>query len=191
MRKLILTDVDGVLLDWNEGLYQWMKAKGYERKSEKHYDLGPLYGIDDDLANDLAIEFNHSKYVIDLSPLRDAVKYVKKLHEEQGFVLHCVTAIPNTQYIWNGRYKNLCDIFGTSAIGRLECTGTSENKRKILEEYKDDGIPWIEDRIENAEMGLEYGLDCYLIEHEFNKDEKLHEDLNKVKNWRELYDMFS
>ena len=37
--KLILTDCDGVLLDWEYHFYKWLKAtEGYER-------LGPEYNI--------------------------------------------------------------------------------------------------------------------------------------------------
>jgi hypothetical protein len=44
---------------------------------------------------------------------------------------------------------------------------------------------WIEDKVENAELGLDMGLDSILIEHGFNMD---HEYIPTMKNWKEVYD---
>ena len=47
---------------------------------------------------------------------------------------------------------------------------TGEDKDRILTEYQDSGYLWIEDKVQNAECGLKYGLDSVLFEHGFNMD---------------------
>ena len=183
--KMILTDVDGVLLHWNQGFDTFMRNKGFTKKVNGEYELGITYGISEEEAHKYAIEYNQSAYIGSLPPLRDAIKYVKKLHEEHGYVFHCISAVPDNQEVWNLRYENLKKLFGT-AIVRLDCSGSSDNKRKYLEEYKDSGLPWIEDKIEMAELGLELGLACYLMEHDYNKKMN-NNDIMRIKNWSEVY----
>ena len=189
MNKLILTDVDGVLLNWSDGFDQWMAERGYDRVLSGEYELGPTYGIDNDTAHKLAVEFNSSDAIGDLEPLRDSVKYVKKLYEEHGFRLHCITAIPDTQKTYLSRSKNLARYFG-DAIYRLNCTDSSKNKHIYLREYIDTGMPWIEDRIEMAELGERMGLTTYLIDHDYNQHLD-NNDIMRVKNWKELYEILT
>ena len=191
MNNVILTDVDGVLLNWFHSFRQWMKLKGYEVKNMSEYDVGGIYGIDKDFAKDLVNTFNSSVYVSSLPPYKDAVKYVRKLHEEHGFVLHCITAIPNTPEVRKFREDNLKAIFGPTVVERLECTGTSKAKLPILAEYADSGVPWIEDKVTNATMGLDLGLDCYLMVHDHNENYDHHDDLKRIENWKELYEILT
>ena len=37
MSKVILTDIDGVVLDWETSFYEWMSNKGYDAKNAGVY----------------------------------------------------------------------------------------------------------------------------------------------------------
>ena len=47
---------------------------------------------------------------------------------------------------------------------------------------------WIEDKTENANLGAEMGLNSFLIEHPYNINNKTHEEVNRVRNWKEIYE---
>ena len=46
---------------------------------------------------------------------------------------------------------------------------------------------WIEDKVENALVGEEAGLDCLLMEHGHNMDCQ-HENITIVRNWKDVYE---
>jgi hypothetical protein len=186
--RLILSDVDGVLLHWDATFDDWMKLHGYEKKVEGEYELDVAYGLPLKVAISLAIRFNESAYIGSLPPLRDSVKYVRKLYEEHGYTFHCITALPNTNPIWNLRLQNLTRVFGEGPIIKLDCTGSSQNKYKYLEKYKDSGLPWIEDKASNAEMGNDLGLTCFFVNHLYNERDELSSDILRVDKWAEIYE---
>ena len=52
------------------------------------------------------------------------------------------------------------------------------------------GVIWIEDKVQNAVAGAQQGLRTFLMEHNYNMDYK-NDKIQKVKNWKELYDTIS
>ena len=68
---------------------------------------------------------------------------------------------------------------------KIICLDTGEDKDRILKEYQDSGYLWIEDKVQNAECGLKYGLDSVLFEHGFNMD---NEQFKKYPDWKSIYE---
>lgn len=186
--NVIVVDVDGVLLYWEHGFHMWMVSNGYKNPSNKFYNIEDRYKIEEKEADTLIKSFNESAAMSRLPPMKDAMKYVKKLHEEHGFVLHCITAISNTRDMYNARLENLENLFGKTVVERLTLCGASENKPKFLEEYVDSECFWVEDLMENAIMGLKYGMKPLLIDHHYNKEHH-NADVQRVNNWKEIYDI--
>ena len=91
--KIIVVDCDGVLLDWEHSFKLWMKEKGYEVKNDVEYSMAKSYEMEKPEMKKLIRHFNESATMCCLPPLRDAVKYVRKIHEELGYVFHCVTSM--------------------------------------------------------------------------------------------------
>ena len=56
-------------------------------------------------SNVMARYFNESAAVEHIPPLRDAIKYVKKLHEEHGFVFHLITSLSSDVHAQSLRTK--------------------------------------------------------------------------------------
>ena len=110
--KIILTDCDGVLLDWCVAFNQWMTFKGYVLKNSMEYDVVNKYQITEPEKRKLTSEFNSSAWMGYLTPYKDAVKYVKKLHEEHGYVFHVITSLSNDKFAQKLRISNLENIFG-------------------------------------------------------------------------------
>jgi beta-phosphoglucomutase-like phosphatase (HAD superfamily) len=186
--KLILVDADGVLLDWEWAFNVWMQEHGFAEiaGSKLSYDMSIRYGITREQVRKLIRIFNESAAIGFLPALRDAMYYVKRLHEEHGFRFHCITSLsldPNAQRL---REMNLQKLFGPTVFERIVCLDTGADKTEALEEYEGSGCWWIEDKPENAAVGYKAGLKCLLVEHGHNMH-YFHEGITLVKSWREIY----
>jgi len=184
--KVILVDCDGVLLDWEYSFDQWMKRHGYEIAVDGPYQMKEKYGMPEKDIKRLIRMFNESATIRKLPPLRDAIKYVKKLHEEHGYIFHCVTSLSNDQYAQHLRTKNLIEMFGPSVFEKYTYLDTGADKDEALSEYKDTQCYWVEDKIKNAEVGYDLGLKSILVEHTHNKDYS-NNNIPVLKNWKEIY----
>lgn len=187
--KLILTDCDGVLLDWEWAFNVWMQEHGFEEieDSKLHYDMSVRYGIPREQVVKLIRIFNESAAIGFLPPQRDATYYVKRLVEEHGYRFHCITSLSLDANAQRLREMNLKKIFGDQAFEKIICLDTGAPKDEVLEDYQGTGLLWIEDKWENAVTGYEYGLKPILLEHGHNMD-KSHPGITTVKNWRHIYE---
>ena len=183
-QKLILTDADGVLLNWEYAFSCYQKQPG----ANYQYDISKSFNVEsNNKGHKLVKQFNESAAMGFLPALRDSVHYVKKLHEEKGYEFHCITSMSTDTYAYKLRRMNLEKLFGTSAFTKLICLATGAPKDEALAEYKDSNCFWIEDKLENAEAGLKQGLRPILVEHGHNMNEELTNGIHKVVNWKEIY----
>lgn len=188
--NVILTDVDGCLLYWEHGFHMWMLDNGYKNvaRGHGHYNIYEKYGISEEKGDMLVQAFNESAAIRRLPPVKDAIKYVRKLHEEHGYVLHCISAIPNTIDMYEARMENLQNIFGKTVVERLYLCDRSKNKPEYLKKYEDTECFWIEDLIMNSEAGLQFGLKCMLMDRHYNKNySKIDPRVKRVYNWEGIY----
>lgn len=185
--KTILVDADGVLLDWEYAFSVWMEQHGHVKQqgSEFIYDIGEQYGITKPQAKQLVKIFNESAAIGFLPPLRDAMFYVKRLHEEHGYRFHCITSLSLDPNAGKLREMNLRKLFGKTAFERVVCLDTGADKTQALEPYRNTGLWWIEDKPENADVGYNLGLQSVLMEHGHNMNHECPYPV--VKNWREIY----
>lgn len=184
--KVILVDCDGVLLDWEYAFDQWMKRHGYHKEFDQVYDMSVSYSMKRADIKRLIRMFNESATIRKLPPLRDAIKYVRKIHEEKGIVFHAITSLSNDEYAQHLRTKNLCELFGPTTFERYVYLDTGADKDEALAEYKDSGCLWVEDKIANAEVGRDLGLRSVLMRHGFN-DSYHNDDIPLVNDWADLY----
>ena len=187
-KKLILTDADGVCLDWEWAFNVYMQEHGFEEieGSKLNYDMSIRYGIPREQVVNLIRIINESAAIGFLPAQRDAMYYIKKLHEKHGYVFHCITSLslnPNAQRL---REMNIHKMFGPTAFERIVCLDTGAHKDDALEEYEGTGLVWLEDKVENAEAGYKYGLNPLLMVHGHNMHH-YHPGITPVKNWQEIY----
>jgi hypothetical protein len=186
--RVILTDFDGVCGDWEWAFNVYMQEHGFEEVpgSKLNYDMSIRYGIPREQVVKLIRIFNESAAIGFLPAQRDAMYYIKKLHEKHGYVFHCITSLslnPNAQKL---REMNIHKLFGPTAFERIVCLDTGAHKDDALEEYEGTGLIWLEDKIENAEAGYKYGLNPLLMVHGHNMHH-YHPGITPVKNWQEVY----
>ena len=183
--RIILTDVDGVLLNWGYAFKVWMEQKGYDVKDPDVYNVDKIFDMERAESKKMVRHFNESASVGFLPPLRDAIHYVRKLHEEHGYVFHAITSLSLDPHAAKLREQNLAKLFGETAFEKVVCLDTGADKDEALEPYRDSNFVWIEDKVENAEVGDKLGLDSILIEHAYNMDNK---DFPLMKNWKDVYE---
>ena len=185
--KIILTDADGVLLDWEYAFDVWMSQHGFNKVEPLKYNIGTRYGIDIEQGKRLIKIFNESAHIGFLPALRDAMFYVKRLHEEHGYVFHCITSLSKDENAQELRKMNLRKLFGQTAFEKFIFLDTGADKDQILEEYRDSNYLWVEDKISNAVVGYQLGLNSVIMEHGHNMDYT--GPIPLVKNWRDIYEI--
>jgi beta-phosphoglucomutase-like phosphatase (HAD superfamily) len=188
--KLILTDCDGVLLDWNATFIEWMALKGYKEVRTDIYHINERYGIDRKQSKALVREFNESAAVGFLKPFRDARYYVWRMYGEFGYKFRVITSLSLDPWAAKAREANLKQYFG-DAIESVICLDCGADKDDALAPYKDSGMFWIEDKPENVEAGLNVGLRGILIDHEHNAYVKWNSDktAHRAETWADIYDI--
>jgi len=185
--RIILTDCDGVLLDWEKAFDQYMLDLGHAKISDgdRQYSIGRRYGIGQDHGRDLIRRFNESARIGWLEPLRDAQHYIALL-ALQGWRLHCITSLTLDWHAQQLRRWNLQRLFGPDVIEHYVFLDTGQDKNQALAQYQGRSLLWIEDKIENCEVGRDLGLCALLMDHEHNR-EPLGPDILRVRHWQDVY----
>lgn len=189
MKKIILTDADGVLLDWEYAFDVWMQQHGFNKVEGGNlkYNIGKRYNIDYEQGKKLIKMFNESAHIGFLPALRDSMYYVKRLHEEHGYVFHCITSLSKDENAQELRRMNLRKLFGKTAFDKFIFLDTGADKDEVLNEYKNTGYWWVEDKIDNAIAGQQLGLKSLLVEHGHNMEFE-HPEIPRVTSWKEIYE---
>ena len=187
--NVIVTDYDGCMALYEHSFHMHMVERGYSSLCDRNfYLMSERYNISEQESEDLVRAFNESAVLRRLPPVKDAIKYVRKLHEEHGFVFHVITAIPDTRPVYEARLENIENLFGKTAIERLTLCNHSADKPKYLKEYEGTECLWIEDTPKNALFGLEFGMKPLLMDRTYNMD-FFHPEIERVNNWKEIYEI--
>jgi hypothetical protein len=184
--KLIVTDADSVLLDWEYSFDVYANSRGFFKDAtvKPSFELAPMYRIKDEHVLSLIKQFNESAAIGFLPALRDAYQWVRKLAEE-GFRFHVVTAVSDDPYVKELRVRNLEKLFG-KVFDHVECLPTGSSKKQYLEaNFKDSRLFWIEDHVKNAEDGLRAGMLPLIMAHGYNRDYQ--GPIKRVMGWEEIY----
>lgn len=189
-KNVILTDIDGVILAWEYSFNCWMEQHGHKQISGGNlkYNIGKRYGIDDEEGKRLIKYFNESASIGFLPPHRDSIHYVRRLHEEHGYVFHAITSLSKDQNSCKLREMNLKKLFGETAFEKFVFLDTGADKDEALIPYKDSGLYFIEDKIDNCITGINMGLKSLLMTHGHNMN-FIHPEITHVKNWKQIYEI--
>lgn len=174
----ILIDCDGVILDWEKGFHSYMESLGYTKNNTNGW-LESQYDLDQSIVRQHIRKFNQSTFIENLSPIDDAVHYMKEL-KKLNYNFICITSISLDSSVQQMRIKNFDSLFDKDFFEDIIFLDTYKPKDDILKHYANTGYWWIEDSISNATVGKNLGLRSIL----FNKSA---EGLLSVFNWKELY----
>lgn len=184
--NLILVDADGVLLDWSGRFDTWMISHGHQLQDPDAYLIDERFDVSFNHGRACIKQFNESAAIGYLDALRDAEWYVQKLHKWHDYTFHLITSLSRDVYAGRAREANIRNLFGDHVFSRFVFLGTGDDKHEALAEYKDSDCWWFEDKIENAEVGLDFGLRSVLMEHGYNRNYK-NPHIPVVPDWHGFY----
>ena len=189
--KIILTDFDGVLGNWNDAFSKYMANLGLPQlpNKEAEYSIAGRHGISVKHALARITEFNEGAWIDDIGPFADSQEYVKKL-ADKGFRFIIVTSISNAPQAKQYRTQNAVKLFG-DVFDEINCIELGASKAHILTRWADTGYFWIEDHMRQAEAGYEVGLKTILIEHPYNTHyiTDLFPKVSYETPWAEIYNI--
>lgn len=189
VKDFILTDIDGVCLDWRTSFFHWLHTKKSMSPIDStthNYSVAETFGINKDIASQLVCEFNDSAAIGYLDALLDSRHYIRLLNEKHGYKFIAITSLSLDPFAKKAREQNLERLFG-DAFMYVMCLDTAAPKDTVLTQMQENhyGAWWIEDKIENADVGLELGYRSILMEQDWNK--RYTGSALRAKNWEDVY----
>lgn len=191
----ILTDVDGVLLDWIDGFLNWcVNHKSYPTtildQRTNAYDLETMLSTTLDVILSLITEFNNSPYFGQLRSTKHSEIVIPKLLE-RGYTFIAITACGEDHHHYETRLNNLVQVFGSNVFDELVILPVGGCKKDALLKYKDTNMVWIEDTVSHCVAGADLGLNAHLINQVYNTDnisdlKVLASGITRVNDWHEL-----
>lgn len=191
MARLILTDIDEVVLNWDTAFEDWyMKSyplfdgKAPEKTLRESKDIEDWLKCDYETTRTLIANFNQCKdHFPYLKPYDHALKYVNQLHKE-GWSFVAITACAEDVWTHDARRENLERHF-PGVFDTIHCVGLGKAKTKFLERYKPTW--WVDDKPKHAEEGGRIGHKAFLMEQHYNVGFKTRYS-KPAKDWKEIYD---
>jgi uncharacterized HAD superfamily protein len=200
--RIILTDVDGVLLEWEHHFTKWMLQRTLfdERGARYHphrllpdkentYEMAERFGVTKTEIRKHIREFNRSAWMGTQRPMLESQTWVKLLAAE-GWTFIPITSQTSDIPAQQLRKRRLGELFGEHVFINYHILGTGADKDSALAEFHNTGLYWVEDKPNNAVAGLKYGLKPILIDHPYNRDFD-HPDVIRVSNWKEIHQILS
>lgn len=188
--KILLTDVDGVLLDWESKFENFVLALGYNFKPnhEFMYSISDQIGVSKEEGTELIAKFNRSSDFESILQYRDSAWGIEKLKSE-GWKFVAITTAGLDPWTYGLRRSNLDNVFGKDVIDELYILELHGDKGEILQNYRDSGLFWIEDKPSNAELGYKYGLKPLLMDNLHNRTYT--GKVPRVQSWEEIYNIIT
>lgn len=188
--KILLTDVDGVLLDWEVKFEKFVLALGYNFKPnhEFMYSISDQIGVSKEQGTELIAKFNRSSDFESIPPYRDSVEGIARLKAE-GWRFVAITTAGLSPWTYGLRRDNLDHVFGKDTIDELYILELHGDKGEVLKNYQDSGFYWVEDKPSNAELGYKYGLKPLLMDNLHNR--AYVGKVPRIHSWEEIYNIIA
>ncbi len=184
MSKIILSDVDGVLLDWMDRFTGYMVSEGYSIQEDSHnqYDLGTVFNITEKEALEEITKFNDDEWTFGTLQACDGAEEAISILSKLGYSFVAITSCSEKSEVVNLRKANLYNVFG-DVFDEVHCIGVHQDKTETLEKYEQTF--WIEDRFSHALEGLNAGHNAILIDRSWNQNED-HPLITRCHSWAEI-----
>jgi len=185
MSKILLTDLDGVVLDWFGTFLHWLDVQKINYKGDAERDDYSLSDIvDHPDPESLVIEFNSSTYFRYIPAYVDAMIYLPKVKKELGYEIVAITSCSDKQKTIDLRTACLEDLFGKGFFKEINCIPLGGDKLPLLKGYAP--TYWIEDNTKNALKGIEAGHKVILMNKDYNEKDKA-KGCIRLENWEDIY----
>lgn len=176
MKKYLLTDCDGVLLNWKDAFADWI---GLEAEYDHDYDLSVCYNIPNWKMEVLMQTFERSKHFGYLEAVEPFALTALRtlLNDYKIVVISSVSADPS---VVKNRAKNLIAVYGDIFEDIIHVG--SDSKWETLSTFP-PGSVWVEDNIKNYLMGEPLDFESFLYKRPWNR----HQSIHPRYDWCDIY----
>ena len=178
-RKILLTDIDGVVLDWQKHFNKYLD---HYYPGEELFD--PTVFAQGERTGKIIKEFNNSAWIGFLEPWKDSVEVLTELNH-MGWKIYGCTSMGTDQYANALRKKNI-ETLMPDVFAQLEIIPFMQPKGNWLAPWKGSGAVWVEDKWSNAIIGADIGIKTFLMKQSYNSKQD-YQGVEKVDNWRQIY----
>lgn len=190
----VITDVDGVLLDWESAFEGWMtkhrNVVPNHSLSPNTYNMEDKYGLKDQEILSHINEFNATVAFGHLAPVRDALEVVPGLlgtERFDWFWLSCARPDGDSDGHETAirRFFNIKDVFGYPMQGL--CLKVRESKVSALKTFDPHKSVFIEDSLAHAMEGARAGFCTFLLDYPYNQTpNKMPNAIVRVRSWADI-----
>ena len=189
-KKIIVIDVDGVILNWEDAFQVWMKHQGFKQTKNYQfiYDAGEQFDLQKGEGYKWVKLFNESAAIGFLPPLRDAQEILKLLNQNYGYRFVVCTSLSTDKNATELRTRNLVKLFG-DIFEEFVYLDTGADKDDALYQLSNKyyGCYWVEDKVKNAYVGMEQGFKSIVMEHGYNMESAATSPFFVAKDWEDIY----
>lgn len=168
--QFLLLDVDGVLLDWQQGFLKYLRITHAQLIPTAEKQPGETFEdwlqLSNTKVSHLVQEFHKDPSFGELHALPGAIKAISIL--QNFFHLVLITACGTHTTTKKLRSSNLQEVFG-DCFAHMHCTDTFAEKETHLRKYPTSW--WIEDHLMNAQLGAKCGHRAVLIDYPYNQSD--------------------
>jgi uncharacterized HAD superfamily protein len=188
IKKLILTDVDGCLVSWEQGFIEFMENYGIPQNpgKENSFLINERFNCSASKSYSLMDEYATSEYIAKLNPINNSVAVVKRL-KEKGYEFIAITSLGTDPKSYEYRWNNLTNLYG-DAFSRLIMLSGGSGKYDTLSQFIGQSDIWVEDQLKNAIDGADLGFQSFLMTQMHNDKPIFDERIIRVNTWNEIED---
>lgn len=196
MKKIILTDVDGVLLNWESHLLDFAIQRnvnfnilsGIQKylKSFSVVDFEKVFKMDPEFVTD----YNNSDFSKKFKPLKDAQDIINNIKDEYDII--AVTAMGTEKKAMDNRRENLEEYF-PNAIKDIRFVNLGESKKDhfidLIDKYGDNIICYVDDASHNTNIFNEVNknaINFYM--NRYRESELPKGEFTTINNWYDISD---
>lgn len=179
MHKILLTDIDGVVLDWQAHFNDYL---------DKYYPdqelFDPTVFAQGEQTGKIIKEFNNTAWIGFLKPWKDSIEVLTEL-KNLGWKIYGCTSMGTDQYANALRKKNVENLM-PDVFTQLDIIPFMQPKGNWLSQWRGSGAIWVEDKWSNAILGADMGIKTFLMKQSYNSKHD-YAGVEKVDNWRQIY----
>lgn len=186
--KIILTDVDGVILDFASGFYDFIsETHGIEipEEAKSNYYIYKDLGLENYNQQEIMTDYAHSEHFTRL-PAKECAKQVLQQLRKDGWRFVAITACDTGlerqchKKTYQNRMDNLEAHFG-NIFEDLHLSNWERGKTEFLKRYEPTW--WIDDRVSHAEDGHKLGHKSIVMHTEDYKRQENKLGLPVAQSW--------
>jgi len=161
MQKVLICDIDDVLLDWSRSFNTFLEDQGYASLATCNNTIKECLGITEEQVKDLMLKHNTSNSFSKIKPNKDSLllnQYYKIFSK-----IYFISACGDQDIIVSKRLKNLKDLFTFDfELITVQVHGSKYNKLKEITQDNTKKYYFLDDRVQNVVHAEELGCISYV-----------------------------